>query len=235
MSSDLYKIFTEEQSEFLENEMCIKIQEFEEDLRLKFNDAAINFRYVIDFFLSYQEKEAFKLYRHEAVCSYECKLRKQLDTFIIKNSLSLNVQDGDDIGNYYYDLMWYFIRYWTGGLKEVFVNREAKDNGPRIYLDKKLSTDEELSELPDSIVIYRGMAREEFESNKFGMSWSLKPDVAIKFAQDSNALDTVVVKSIIQKQDVLLYCKDRNEEEIVVKDKTITRGVLYWESNAELK
>ncbi len=229
MNIELSPIFTELQADFLKNEMCIDVQEFEEDLRLKFNDAAINFRYIINFFLSYPEKEPFKLYQHEAVWSYEDKLQSQLDAFIVKNNLSFKVECDDDIEHYYYDLRCYFQHYWAGGLKELFVNRDANYNGPRIYLNKKLSTDEELSELPEVITIYRGMAREEFESNKFGMSWSLNHDVALRFAQDSNAPDTVVVKSMVQKQDVLLYYKDRSEEEIVVKNKTITEGELVWE------
>jgi hypothetical protein len=65
--------------------------------------------------------------------------------------------------------------------------------------------------LPDTITIYRGMSIAELDSNNFGISWTLKREVAEKFAYgffhnyDTVHLPHTVMERTIPKKDAVSY------------------------------
>lgn len=77
-----------------------------------------------------------------------------------------------------------------------------------------------LNKLPEEITIFRGMTVDEFKSGDFGISWSLKKEVAEFFAKYfRNCHVTYYPKTIcelkIKKSDVIAFFNGRNEEEII--------------------
>ena len=84
-------------------------------------------------------------------------------------------------------------------------------------LNEMMTQDERevLSNFPEEFFVYRGC----YESNKFGLSWSLDRAVAEKFPsyhrykQDGQAL---LVQAKVKKCDVVALKIDRGESEIVV-------------------
>ncbi|RMZ50070.1 hypothetical protein EB822_10355 [Flavobacteriaceae bacterium PRS1] len=78
-----------------------------------------------------------------------------------------------------------------------------------------------LKELPPVITIYRGMTEEELLSGQFGISWSLKKNVAIFFAEtysrnsSTHKLKKVIHKITINKSKVIAYFNGRKEFEII--------------------
>lgn len=83
--------------------------------------------------------------------------------------------------------------------------------------DKRYLLDKEekklLSELPNGVSVYRGVRSEDY---KYGMSWTLSLENAKWFAERYNTDTQIVYKAVIQKQDILAYLNDRNEEEVII-------------------
>lgn len=79
----------------------------------------------------------------------------------------------------------------------------------------------ELEELPSKIKVYRGMTEEEKESGEYGISWSLKKEVAETFAftyahnYDSVGKPKTILELEINKSDVIAHFTDREEYEIL--------------------
>lgn len=90
-----------------------------------------------------------------------------------------------------------------------------------------MTTEEQtfLKNLPQKLVIYRGMTLLEWVSGDFGVSWTLNRSVAEKFAKrkqwhiDNNKklipLRKMVHKITIDKKEVIAYFKEREESEII--------------------
>jgi len=78
-----------------------------------------------------------------------------------------------------------------------------------------------LNGLPESVTIYRGMSVKEAESSDFGISWSLKKEVAEKFANeyfhnyDTRNQAHIVKELTVKKSDLIAYYSDRDEEEVI--------------------
>lgn len=62
--------------------------------------------------------------------------------------------------------------------------------------------------------IYRGMSKDEFNSNKRGISWTLSKEKAQFFATRFK-LDGVVDELFVNRADVACFIPDRNEQEII--------------------
>jgi hypothetical protein len=123
--------------------------------------------------------------------------------------------------------MCYFCWYYSGGIKELFKHRQAENEGPRIYLEERITDTEVIdSHLPLSVTAYRGMSLEELDSDSFGMSWTLCKSKAEEFAFTvySGKPRGTVVRSQIERGCILYYDPTDNEKEVVVANGTITDG-----------
>jgi len=101
-------------------------------------------------------------------------------------------------------------------LKEVFT-----DNVPG---REKLITDkakEILENLPEQVIIYRGMSVTENETGDYGISWTLDKKVAEKFAfnyihnYDTIGQEHIVKELVVDKSKIVAYFDGRNEQEII--------------------
>jgi len=78
-----------------------------------------------------------------------------------------------------------------------------------------------LSILPEDLTIFRGMTVQEFESGDFGVSWTLKKDVAEFFAytygrnQATSHLPKMVHELHVKKSDIIAYFGERKEYEVI--------------------
>lgn len=78
-----------------------------------------------------------------------------------------------------------------------------------------------LEKLPETLTIYRGMTEVELESENFGVSWTLKKEIADFFVNNylrntaTNHLKKVCHKLIIKKSKVIAFLNDRQEFEII--------------------
>ena len=78
-----------------------------------------------------------------------------------------------------------------------------------------------LEKLPNKIKIYRGMSKEEDLSGSYGISWTLKYEVAEMFATtylhnyDTKELKHIVKELTVNKNQIVAYFSSRQEEEII--------------------
>ena len=78
-----------------------------------------------------------------------------------------------------------------------------------------------LKKLPDRITIYRGMTEKELNQKSFGVSWTLKKEMAEFFAYTyqrnvaTNHLKKTVHEMTINKSEVIAFMNGRKEFEII--------------------
>jgi len=107
-------------------------------------------------------------------------------------------------------------RNYQKEIRELFSAK--KENRIKLMTDTEIK---ELEELPAKIKVYRGMTEEEKDSGEYGISWSLKKEVAETFAftyahnYDSVGKPKTVLELKINKSDVIAYLTDRQENEIL--------------------
>lgn len=107
-------------------------------------------------------------------------------------------------------------RFLQKEIRELFSSK--RENKTALMNDSEIK---ELSKLPEKITVYRGMTVEEKESGEFGISWSLKKEVAeifsLTYAHNYHSVDLpkTVLELEINKSDVIAYFLDRQEKEIL--------------------
>lgn len=89
---------------------------------------------------------------------------------------------------------------------------------------KNLMTSEErnfLTKLPEKVKVYRGMTEQEYKSGEFGISWTLKKEVAEFFAFkyqrnfSTQHNKKVVHEMTIDKNSIICFWNGRKEFEII--------------------
>ncbi len=121
---------------------------------------------------------------------------------------------------------WYALRIAYEGSDNIYHLRQlVKELFGTIEpeREKMMNTDEIqfLSKLPEKVTIYRGMTEKELKSKNFGISWTLKKEVAEFFAHTyqrnyaTNHLKKVVHEMTINKNDIVAFLNDRKEFEVI--------------------
>lgn len=79
-----------------------------------------------------------------------------------------------------------------------------------------------LNSLPDTVTIYRGTCKDEFENKEYGTSWTINPEKANFFAYEYIMTKTegerCVIKTEVPKESIIAYINERNEFEVLVQD-----------------
>ena len=101
-------------------------------------------------------------------------------------------------------------------IKECFSKKE-----PEVYYLMDFKELDYLKSLPEKITIYRAMTESELVSGVFGVSWTLKKDIAEFFCYkyqrnySTIGLKKVIHKITIYKKDIIAFFNNRNEFEII--------------------
>ena len=124
------------------------------------------------------------------------------------------------------ELYWYALRYsyycsdnlyqFRKAVKLAFASKEPQPE--KLMSKRELNY---LNKLPDTFTIYRGMTVDEFNSEDFGVSWTLKKSVAKFFSDeyirnfDTKNCQKMVHQLTVNKSDVICYFDEREEYEII--------------------
>lgn len=122
-----------------------------------------------------------------------------------------------------YDIFNYLRLFKAGGRFGLFKGRQAEWDGPIVELEKSDVPDSDLDSLAGTNEIYRGMSLYEFESDKFGQSWTTNIHVARKFAFDTyiDKPRGIVAKAPLEK-NAIFYSLNDSESEVIVEFGSIT-------------
>lgn len=116
--------------------------------------------------------------------------------------------------------------YWSL-LKHIWIDSENIWQNQELWLDlltsnrsgffKFFMSEEENSvydSLPEKVTVYRGYNAKR-PSSANGLSYTLNPDVAKKFAKRFTSSPAVKTRTI-HKSQITAYINDRNEEEVII-------------------
>ena len=217
-------IFEESNARYLAEELCINVNEFEQDLNRRFGSKAMCFDVLVSFLL--QDEARNKLQDLDTMNqSFESNDMKKRAFNHIKSS---SVVD-ELLEEYLYEIMCYFSWYFCGGLVELFKHRQAENQGPRIYLTQRIVSDELIdSNLMPRVTAYRGMSVSESQSGSFGMSWTLSRKKAEDFAFTTYNDEPrgVVLTTTIDREKILYFDPSDSESEVVVENNSLVQGTI---------
>lgn len=133
-----------------------------------------------------------------------------------------------------------FVSFKQGGILHMYQYREAEVWYPKVIIDSFLGIEKDIETLPNEITIYRGTSLDEYNSNSFGQSWSLKENIAYEFAfgyyKSSPKYinqDRVVLKAKIHKNYIFFYVNNGREEEVIIDSSKILSD-MRWEEIIDL-
>jgi hypothetical protein len=219
------KIFSETAESFLRDNMCICIDHlsnkiFEETPQeIDFFNKLINYYISITFphnsehDLSYREQS-------ENRDIFESKL----NTFESDNTL-----EEDSKTSKIYDELYHALRsYTTEGLLGLYKHKDATFWYPKILITQNIGSRNDINNLDEEVIIYRGTNIDEFNSKVFSQAWTLDKKIAQQFAfvhyvGQPNYINTsrVIIKAKINKNDIYFYDKSLMEQEVVINPSEI--------------
>ncbi len=210
--------------DYMEKHLSINVKEFEGYLFNRFGFDAQCIDDLVIFAINHKLRHTFsKLSCADNLITFNCFKNDCLE------HMRRKCKANESLLEYGYEIICYFGWYFSGGLIELFKNRQAENEGPRIYLTCQLIEQMVLEKyLSENIVAYRGMSLEEYATGSFGMSWSLLETKAAEFAFSfyNNKPRGVVVKALIPRVKVLYYSPNDPEQEIIVENRQITQGEI---------
>jgi len=136
-----------------------------------------------------------------------------------------HLPENTDLFNYAYELYNNLMRFYKGGVFNLFKFKQAEWGAPEILItDADVPNDNEKDLLESSQVIYRGLHQLEHDSKDYYQSWTTNKDKAIEFANDvySDQPHNIVVQATINIRDVIYYNSNDSENEVIIKKGAIT-------------
>lgn len=216
------KIFSSDVENFLRNELSICIDDLSNIISTEvpksscwFNSL---FEYMINLQIPYECIPNDSSHKNNVINNKY--VNKELEQFFEKSKLNKKDREYFIFDNIRHS----FASFIRGGILEMYQCREAETEWyPKIIINKFMGITTDINKLEDEIKIYRGTSKEEYDSKKFGQSWSIDKEIASKFAfeyyrNQAHHQNTVrvVLSTIISKDLILYYKEDGREKEIIV-------------------
>ncbi len=217
-------VFSSLSEKYLQDKMSICVFDLNKKILLDFPNNYIFFNYLIEFMMNIKVP-----YLYSKVESLENRknqeyINDELYSFLNK----YNLDEGSSEHFIFDNIRHAFINYKKGGVLRMYQGREAEVWYPKVIINKYMGIKEDIDKLENEIIIYRGTSKDEFNSNKFGQSWSIDKNIACDFAfkHYENQIDykntkRVLLKSKIQKEFVYYYSENGREKEIIIDSKKI--------------
>jgi len=180
--------------------MCIDAISYSNKLILEFNEEAHIFNTVLETFNSRD-----KIGDHNTFTNF-------WERHSAKNTESL-------LFNWSYELYNNLMRFFSGGVLELYTCKQAEWGAPEVMITQEHVPPSDVETLNEEQVIFRGMSREEHSSKDYRQSWTVDLATATRFAMDTYSDEPcgIVVKAIINRDDIVYYDKDNNEHEVIIK------------------
>lgn len=189
------------QKQFLSEEMCIDVQHMLLHLKSLVSPSCKQ-NYLLDVISKYIESR-----------TEQSLLEVFLTTTRITDSSCLEFLD---------TMRHAFKIFLKGGINELFLYQENEAWYPKIIIGKEIKPND-ITLLPDQVVIFRGCSKSEHLNHSYGQSWSTSEKIAYNFAFQHyssqewyNEKDRVILKSRISKAHVYYSNQSKHEREVVL-------------------
>ncbi|KIM13138.1 MAG: hypothetical protein KU38_00250 [Sulfurovum sp. FS08-3] len=204
--------------DYFENKMCINLEYLEKEI-LNIYPQKLKLLYeFIEFLMSLKVPNSSQYFDIEDFINEKCN---DFDT-------NKNLLETDKEYYIFATIRHAFISFKEGGILQMYQYSENEEWYPKIKINQYLGIDADIDELGDEIVIYRGTSIYEYNSKRFGQSWSLSYDIASKFAFEHykyqpNYQDTlrVILKATVSKSIVFYYKSYQSEDEVIINNNLI--------------
>ena len=220
------KIFSEIGEVFLSDKMCICIDDLTSKIFKEAPEEIDFFKKLVDYYIEIifphnSENNLSDIEQDENYDIFESKLI----TFERENPL----EDDSDASKIYKELYHALRSYSRAGLLGLYKHRDATFWYPKVVLIKNIGSRDDIDNLDEEVIIYRGTDINEFNSKIFSQAWTLDKNIAQEFAfvhyiGQPDYVDTfrVVIKAKINKNDIYFYDKSLVEQEVAVNSLRIT-------------
>jgi hypothetical protein len=215
------KIFSKKTNSYLTNEICIDSEDLENKILKDINNHSF-FNDLIEFMMNLELPNKYnsplnkdKNQKYINIKFYHFLKDNKLTTKSPEHFIFDNIRHA-------------FINFKEGGVLQMYQYREAEVWYPKIIIKNFIGIAKDIDTLENNITIYRGTSQREYDSNKFGQSWTLDKNVAEKFAfihYKGNELYKNTLRIVIQaeiKKEYIYYYKIHDiEHEVIINSNTL--------------
>lgn len=214
------KIFSEAGEAFLRDKMCVCVDDLTNKISTEAPEETVFFNSLIDYYINiaFPHNSEDRLSYIEQDENYEV-FELKLTSF--KNT---NVLEDDSSASKIYEELHHALRSYTReGLLGLYKHKDATCWYPKIVLIENIGSRDDIDNLDEEVIIYRGTDIGEFNSKIFSQAWTLDKNIAqqfafIHYAGQPKYINTsrIVIKAKINKNDIYFYDKSLQEQEVVV-------------------
>ncbi len=222
-------IFSEQVQKYITNEMSICINDLSSKILQDVPQSSTFFNDFFEYMMNIDIPYKYNLNNHSS--RNNKKFRKHLEDVFNKFLKSKGFTRKREEIYIFDNICQCFINMKEGGIVRVYQKREAASWYPKIIINQFIGIKEDIDELDDDILIFRGTSKEEYDSNNFGQSWSLSKTIANKFAfniykhsEHNQNIQRVLLSTTIKKDAIFFYKNNGIEDEVIVDSKEISKN-----------
>ena len=159
---------------------------------------------------------------------FDSKTKTAAKSAFIKfwNEYYPSISNESEVCNYAYELFNNLDRYYTGGVFQLFKEKQAEWGAPRVNILKEDIPDTSgIAALPNIVTVYRGLSEKEHLSKDYAQSWTIDFEQAKRSAEEiytDNEQPGIVVVTKIPQSKVIHYDRDDSEKEVIIEANSIT-------------
>lgn len=214
-------IFSVKAIEYLTTEMNICVDDLTNKILLDIPNNHMFFKNLIDFIIDLKIPNEYEI---DSFMSWNNDENREFINDQMYNFLEDNGLDENSKEHFIFDNIRHaFINFKQGGILNMYHYREAEVWYPKVIINKFIGNVEDIKELDDEIIIYRGTSKEEYNSSIFGQSWSINQKVAYDFAfvhyrGQVKYINThrIILKTKIKKELIYYFAKNGRENEVII-------------------
>lgn len=218
-------IFSNVGEKFLRDEMNICMVDLIDKIIM--SDASqhqVLFRKLVDMLISLKLPNEYSTLGSHKNSENRNYISQQFSKFIEK----YNITEEDTAYPIFDNLCHAFIVFKEFGLYGLHKNRAAECWYPKVIIREDIGSRDDIDQLCDEIIAYRGTSKVEYDSKKFGQAWTLAREVADDFAfthyQGQDFYENtprIVLKTTINKDFIYYFDKSDDEQELILDERKI--------------
>jgi hypothetical protein len=226
-------IFSNVGEKFLRDEMNICIDDLTNKIISDASQHQVFFGELIDTMINIKLPNEYSDLGSDQNSENKKYIIQQLSELIEK----YNIPKEDTAYHIFDNLCHAFVVFKEFGLCGLYKNSTSEDWYPKVIIRENIGSRDDIDLLSDEIIAYRGTSKDEYDSMKFGQSWTLAREVADDFAfthyQGKDGYENterVVLKTTINKDFIYCLYKSDDNDEDAEKELILDERKIFFES-----
>jgi hypothetical protein len=218
-------LFGEDNIDFFENKMWLDLQDIQQEINTSSTHPK---SYYLQLFTKMKEKYLYfsDKYKHTPI-ENSGEIKRELYREF------KNIDTSDEGHNIAQELLHMFQSFCQGGIEDAWLYSTHDEWYPQIIFKERIESDIHL--LSETMIVYRGTNRKEYESGHYGQAWTLSRGIAEKFAysQYKHSIrshgERTVLQATVSQDDVFYYKKETTakEDEVIVNSEKLTDIIVF--------